>query len=286
MLSQYALCSSGRRLLVTGALLTAACSSVLADLSLETETARVLKPGQFECGSAFEFQTAFDGKEYAVPQFFEFGVLPHVELLIEPVALVVIRPTPGQGATDIGDLETTLTYLVLDEKKYIPAIALGGEIKFPTATNFAVGSGEYDYRIYGILSKRIKDVEIHFNLGYNIIGSPPGVATKNPLDYELAVEWFVNPRFDLFAEVNRTESAVGRSGKGPSPAVEAGLTTPEVAPRETVGTVGARFHVSPHLDVFGTVSYDNSDAKLFRTGFTLKFDSFGRRDNLPARSAK
>ena len=147
--------------------------SVQADLALETETARVLKPGQVEFGTAFEFQTAFDGKEYAVPGFIEFGVLPHLEALIEPVAVVFIRPTPGPAATDIGDLETTLTYLVLEEKKYVPALALAGEVKFPTATNFAVGSGEYDYRIYGIASKRLGNVAVHFNLGYNIIGSPP-----------------------------------------------------------------------------------------------------------------
>jgi len=203
-----------------------------------------------------------------------------LEALIEPVAVVFIRPTPGQSATDVGDLETTLTYLVLEEKKYVPALALAGEVKFPTATNFAVGSGEYDYRIYGIASKRFGNVDVHFNLGYNIIGSPPGVATKNPLDYELGVEWFINPRFDLFAEINRTESAVGRSGKHGPPggtivksktAAPADTPTPEVAPRETIGSVGMRFHISSHFDVFGSVSYDNSDAKLFRTGFNVKY---------------
>lgn len=270
--TEYAIWRSRLRLLVIGAVLTSACSTVLGDLALETETARILQPGEIEAGAAFEFQTAFDGKEYAVPMFVEFGVLPRLELLIEPVAVVFIRPTPGPGATDIGDLETTLTGLILDEKKYIPALAVGGEVKFPTATNFAVGSGEYDYRIYGILSKRIGDVDVHFNLGYNIIGSPPGVATKNPLDFELAVEWFVNRRIDLFAEVNRTNSAVGRSGKGmPPPDAPAGGTTPEVAPKETIGSVGMRYHINPHLNVFGSFSYDNSDAKLFRTGFSIKY---------------
>lgn len=266
--SSYVIQRSWPRLLLIVAVLTSACSTVLGDLALETETARLLKPGQIEGGAAFEFQTAFDGKEYAFPQFVEFGVLPRLELLIEPVAAVLIRP-PGGSATDIGDLETTVTGLVLDEAKYIPALAVGGEVKFPIATNTAVGSGEYDYRIYGILSKRIGAVDVHFNLGYNIIGSPPGVATKNPLDFELAAEWFVNPKIDLFAEVTRTNSAVGRSGKG-MPLVSAPAVA-EVAPRETIGSVGMRYHVNPHLSIFGSFSYDNSDAKLFRTGFSIKY---------------
>ena len=267
--SEYAIWRSWPCLLVIVTVLTSARSTVFGDLALETETARVLQPGQIEAGAAFEFQTAFDGKEYAIPMFVEIGVLPRLELLIEPVAAVFIRPTPGQAATDIGDLETTLAGLVLDETKYIPALGVGGEVKFPIATNLAVGSGEYDYRIYGILSKRIGDVDVHFNLGYNIIGSPPGVATKNPLDFELAVEWFVNPKIDIFAEVNRTNSAVGRSGKGMPPA--GAVAVAEVAPLETIGSVGMRYHVNPHLTVFGSFSYDNSDAKLFRTGFSVKY---------------
>ena len=245
--------------------------SARADLAMETETARVLKPGQVEGGAAFEFQTAFDGKEYAIPMFLEFGVLPHLEALIEPVAQVWIRPTPGPGnGTGLGDLETTLTYLVLEEKKFVPAFAVAGEIKFPTANDVAIDSGEYDYRIYGIASKRIGDVDFHFNLGYNFVGSPPGVATKNPFDFELGAEWFVNPKFDLFAEINQINSAVGRSGKGAA-AAAASMATAEVAPKEIIGSVGVRFHVTRYLDLFGSISYDNSDAKLFRTGFGIKY---------------
>ena len=269
-ISKYTIWGSWPRLLVIVAVLTSACSTVLGDLALETETARVLNPGQVEGGAAFEFQTAFDGQEYAFPGFVEFGVLPHLEVLIEPVAAVLIRPTSGgKAATSFGELETTVTGLILEERKYVPALAAGFEVKFPTSNNFAVGSGEYDYRIYGILSKRIGDVDVHLNLGYNIIGSPPGVATKNPLDFEVAAEWFVNPKIDIFAEYNRTNSSVGRSGHGMDfvPTV----ITAEVAPLTVVGSVGMRYHVNSHLKVFGSFSYDNSDAKLFRTGFSIEY---------------
>ena len=128
-------------------------SSTRADLAMETETARVLEPGHFEIGSAFEFQTSSNGEEFALPMAIEFGVFHHLEVLIEPVPFTSIRPSGGGSATGLGDLETTLTYLVVEEQKYVPALAIAGEIKFPTAGNRQIGSGEYDYRVYAVASR-------------------------------------------------------------------------------------------------------------------------------------
>lgn len=246
---------------------------------METETARVLEPGHFELGTAFEFQTAPDGREYAVPMAIEVGVYRHLELLIEPVAVTSIQPKSGGRATGIGDLETTLTYLIIEEKKYVPAFAIAGEVKFPTAGNRQIGSGEFDYRFYAVASKRVGAFDIHLNLGYNIIGSPPGVDTKNPIDVEAGVEWFAHPKFDLFAEINYIASSMGSAGSGegaaavvrPAEAVDAVSNTPEIAGEEILGTVGIRVHTTRNLDVFGSFSYDNNNAKLFRTGVTIKF---------------
>ena len=47
--------------------------------------------------------------------------------------------------------------------------------------------------------------------------------------------------------------------------------TPEIAADELVGSVGIRAHAARHVDVFGSFSYDNNDAKLFRTGVTIKY---------------
>jgi len=247
-----------------------------ADLAMETETARLLEPGQFQIGTAFEFQTSRDGREYAMPMALEVGVFQRVELLIEPVAVTSIRPKGGESATDIGDLEVTVTGLVIKEQKFIPAVALAGEVKFPTSGNRQIGSGEFDYRLYAVASKRLGDFDVHVNLGYNIVGPPPGVETKNPIDVEAGVEWFVHPRFDLFAEINYIGSSIG-SGKGeggkvtPDETTDGGAGTPEISAAETIGTIGTRFHASRNVDIFGSFSYDNNDAKLFRTGITFKY---------------
>jgi hypothetical protein len=248
---------------------------------METETARVLEPGHFEISTAFEFQTAPDGREYALPMAIEVGVYRHLEVLIEPVAITSIQPKGGEAATGIGDLETTVTYQIIEEKKYVPAVAFAFEVKFPTAGNTQIGSGEFDYRFYAVASKRLGDFDVHLNLGYNVVGSPPGVNTKNPIDVEAGVEWFVHPKFNVFTEINYIGSSIGSSvaaeGGGaaaalaPAETADGASGTPEIAAEEIVGTVGIRVHAARHLDVFGSFSYDNNSAKLFRTGFTIKF---------------
>jgi hypothetical protein len=254
-------------------LLTLARSSADADLAMETETARVLEPGHFEIGTAFEFQTSPNGEEYALPMAVEFGVFHHLEALIEPVPFTSIQRPGSKSATGVGDLETTLTYLIVEEKNYVPALAIAGEVKFPTAGNRQIGSGEYDYRVYAVASKRLADVDVHFNLGYNIIGAPEGASTKNPIDVEIGAEWFVHPKFDLFAEVNYVGSSSSNGGEGTvlaADTADAGVT-PEIAAEELVGSVGVRAHLARHVDTFGSFSYDNNDAKLFRTGITIKY---------------
>ena len=217
-----------------------------------------MRPGHFELSAATEFQAAPDGQEYAVPLAFEFGLIDRLEVLIEPVAFTSIQHKGTPPANGLGDLEATLTYLVLEEKGPLPAFALAGEVKFPTATNRQIGSGKYDYRLYAVASKRVGDFDLHFNLGYNVIGAPEGSRTRNPIDAEFGVEWFVHPKFDIFGEVTYVGSArrpvLDRGGEhvppphgptgGTAKRLDTGgtgsglLVTSEIAGEEIVGTLG------------------------------------------------
>jgi len=242
----------------------ACCGQVRADLALETESARLLPQGRWEFSGAFEFQTSSDGKEAATPLAIAVGLMDRMELLVEPVPYTKIAPSDEAAAIGVGDTEVTLQYLLINEKGNIPAIAIAGEIKIPTARSTVIGSREWDYRIYAIASKRIGPVDVHFNVGFNIIGQPAGVQTRNPWDASLGAEWFVHPKFDIIGEVTYIASAL--RSEDPNAAV-----TPEIAGEEIVYSAGARYHVNKSWDVFGTFSYDNQDAKLFRAGFSFKF---------------
>lgn len=255
--------------------------SAHADLAIETETARLPPKGSISVGAAFEFQTdANHGHEYASPLAVEYGISNRLEALIEPVPYTSIRPRGVSGATGFGDIEGTLTYLLRSETRSRPAFAVAGEIKVPTARNIQIGTGKLDYRLYAVASKRVGSVDLHANLGYNIIGAPSGVKTRNPLDVEVAAEWFINRKFDLFAEatyVGSSFTALGGTAASAASTPQAGDggdgpgVAPDVAGKEVVGSVGIRTHLSSRTDLFGSFSYDNRHAKLFRTGVSLKF---------------
>jgi len=232
---------------------------------LETETARLPQAGGIVLGQNFEFQTSNQGTEFALPTSFEFGLTDRLEFLMEPVAYTAIRPKEGTQATGVGDLETTLTYLVHREGTGSPAVALAGEIKFPTAKNSLIGSGETDYTGYFIVSKRFGRFDTHANFGYTILGQPEGVSVRNTFNGALACEYGLGSRSKLFAEaLGVTAATPGEAAGSENP------VAPELAGSELVGTVGVGTSIGSALFVSMGISYDNTQAILLRPGFILR----------------
>jgi hypothetical protein len=240
---------------------------------LETETARLRTRGAFQAGLNYEFQTSSEGHESALPFLFEYGLTNRLELSLEPVAATRIRPHVGRGATGFGDTELTLTYLVRRESLSLPAIALAGEIKFATARDSLIGTGEPDYTAYLIASKRFGWLDTHLNLTYTFVGQPPGpemggVKLSNTIGGALAGMYSLGWRLRIYGEVLATTSA---SGGGPETMLSpTGTVPPEAAGEEIVGTIGAGVYINPKLFVSLGVSYDNNHALLFRPGITFR----------------
>ena len=195
--------------------------------------------------------------------------------MIEPVAYTGIFPRGGKSTQGIGDVEATLTFLALEEQKYVPAIALAGEVKIPTANKVQIGTRVADYAIYLIGSKKFGAVDVHANVAYTIVGEPSSISVKNRWSLALAAEWSFHPKWDLFGEMMYTTSAHGRGlrNQGVVSGAEGDGTTvsAEVGGVELFGTLGIKYHLRSNIDVFTSVTYDNADATLVRTGITWKF---------------
>ena len=231
--------------------------------ALETEDARTLPAGRVVVGYNFEFQTSSTGREIAVPFSGEIGLSNRLEFLIEPVPYTSIRPKGGKHVTGAGDMEATLIGLLAEERGSRPAIALGAEVKFPTARNNLIGTGKTDFAGYLILSKHLgARWDTHFNAGYTIQGKPAGASVGNLLSGAFAVQFHLTPATEVFSEVlaNTTTGASGPEN----------VLNPEVAGGEVFGSVGVGHNFTDAL--FGSVSltYDNSRAFLVRSGFTLR----------------
>ncbi|MEO8224320.1 MAG: transporter, partial [Gammaproteobacteria bacterium] len=181
--------------------------TVHAGQPLETETARLPAKGTGEFESTVEFQTSSEGHELAIPFALSYGITDRLEVLFEPVVFTKIAPDNAKSNSGVGDIETTLTYRLNDESARLPAFAIAGEIKIPTAKNDAIGTGKADYAAYVIASKRFGDWDTHLNLSYTVLGSPSGISLNNIYGGAAAVEWRPNPKWDFIGEIITSSSA-------------------------------------------------------------------------------
>ena len=237
--------------------------------ALETETARLLPRGAIEVGHNFEFQTSSEGRELALPFALEIGLTNRLEFLLEPVAYTAIRPKVGPRATGPGDIEATLTYLLLPEAGARPALATALEVKIPTASNSLIGTGRADYAGYLIASRRFGKVDVHANVSYTIVGRPAGVQVSNILGGAAAAVWRISERTELFTEVlAHTAATPGSEVTTPPPS---GTGPAELIGAEAAITGGVSRQVSNLLKLSGSVSLDNNGAVLLRPGFQLRF---------------
>ncbi|MEK6633791.1 MAG: transporter [Nitrospirota bacterium] len=144
----------------------------------------------------------------------------------------------GQKVTTagLGDIILKGRYYAVEEKDYMPLIAVTGRMKLPTASaSQGLGTGAFDYGAGVEISKMLGDNWIAFlDGGYNIIGDPEGINFQNQHWYDVGAGYyftrdvlvsayyeeyrsilrgFVNAR-DVFLAANYTASAAWRFSGG------------------------------------------------------------------------
>ncbi len=226
-----------------------AATPARADLVLETETAQIGKKGQGNISNAFQVEKDADGKTYLTESQFEYGVNDRTEILIEPFFYEKQMPNGGPSTSGVGDLEVTLSYMVMTETANRPAILLAEKVKIPTATNRDIGTGKADFQSYVIVGKTIGGVEFNLNLGYEFVGKTDTADLKSQVIYDISADFPVGERTTLFAEAF-------------------GNTSPEYGVTSTNAvSVGAEYQISQHVNAFVAVGDDTDDRKVGRIGF-------------------
>lgn len=107
-----------------------------------------------------------------------------------------VEPT---SSTDcgIGDLILRGRYYLVDERQWVPTIAVTGRIKIPTAdSERGLGTGEFDEGVGVEVSKKLTGQWLGFiDVGYTVIGDPEGVNLRNQWYYDLGVGYNVTKNF-------------------------------------------------------------------------------------------
>jgi len=95
----------------------------------------------------------------------------------------------GQKVTTsgLGDIILRGRYYVVEEKDWVPLIAITGRLKLPTAdASRGLGTGKMDEGVGTEISKRLGDSWITFlDGGFNVIGRPDGLNLRNQWWYDV-----------------------------------------------------------------------------------------------------
>ncbi len=111
------------------------------------------------------------------------------------------QPASATTESGLGDVLFKASYVLLEEKPFLPEIAPYVKIKFPTADkDRGLGTGEFDETIGVDLSKQlIGPLSGYVTVAYTFIGSPPGTDFSNSFGWSIGAAYTLIPSFSVFA---------------------------------------------------------------------------------------
>jgi cobalt/nickel transport protein len=181
---------------------------------LTTDDAYTVERGAFqlEAGVDTTRQDNHD-REYNPGLTLTYGLLEQLDLGIGS-GYLFFDPKEGKRENGLGDTELKLKYRPIDEKDWIPSLAISGMLKIPTASKSkGLGSGQTDFGINAIATKKIAERWIvHLNLGYTFIGEN---GVNNEMNYSLGGQFILTDKWALVGEVVRINNLNGRHGDDP-----------------------------------------------------------------------
>jgi Putative MetA-pathway of phenol degradation len=111
------------------------------------------------------------------------------------------QPATATTESGLGDVLLKASYVLLDEKPFLPEIAPYVKIKFPTADeDRGLGTGEFDETIGVDLSKQIiGPLYGYVTVAYTFVGSPPGADFHNSFGWSVGAAYTLIPSLSVFA---------------------------------------------------------------------------------------
>lgn len=177
--------------------------------------------GGFLVGAAFEYTNDEEAQEFVYPFFAEYGLKSTLKLVGEWDYTQISSKVPAvTSASGLGDLETSVEWEFVTERRRRPALTVEFGVKWPTASYPNICSGETDYTAGLIASKAVRpDLDFDFGVQYTRVGDPPGFDLGNILEVSWAAEWEVRHNLTLEAELlisleGHARGSVGSPGTG------------------------------------------------------------------------
>jgi hypothetical protein len=115
----------------------------------------------------------------------------------------------------LGDILLRGSFVVLEERPWLPEIEPYLKVKFPTADEGrGLGTGEFDETLGVDLSKSfLERLTGYLTLAYTVIGSPPGVDFDNSFGWSLGAAYTMAPSLSVFSFLDgATAISAGQDG--------------------------------------------------------------------------
>ena len=182
-------------------------------------------------GAGLEYTSNNGITDYGVPFLIDYSFNDRLILSIEPKYLSIVSRSPDQESVrGWSDLEATLIWEFLRERRYRPALSLETGVKFPIAEHADLGEPGFDYSVGLIASKDLVYLDVDLNARYTFSGHSE---RRDSLELAAAMAWHLTPRVDLLGEVTMT--------------LPAGSRVAEPVKMTTEALVGFAWQVNKHL---------------------------------------
>lgn len=179
-------------------------------------------------GVGVDFESNDEEKAGGFPLLIEYNFSQRLRVIAESAIAFVDSHDPEIGnIRGFDDLETSIEYEAIRERRYTPALTTVGLVKWATASDEDIGTPGMDYAVGLIASKDYVYFEVDSNLLYTFSGDPEA---PNLLEASVAVAYPLTHFVSLQGEVVR---AIGTAGPDRSSA------------NELEGTVGFSWQMTP-----------------------------------------
>ena len=206
-----------------------ASARILTTRPSPSETWNPLLP--FTIAGGFEFETDRQESRYDFPLLVDYNVSEWLKLTVEQnFAYIHAKKSDVPSVGGVGDVETSVAWEFIRERRYRPALTLEGIVRWPTATKPDLGDPGRDYSLGLIASKDFVYLDVDLGLRYTSIGDH---GAHDNLELTVGGEWPLNHRLSVLME-SSTGIETGRCGR-----------------IETEGTVGLAWRVNSHLKLEG-----------------------------------
>ncbi len=162
-----------------------------------TSAPALLKQGhfQFATGGVFLRQPNRD-KEWDWVSDLEYGVFDWLEYDLE------IPRVSLKNADGLGDVAMTWAINPIKESEYIPIVSLAFTMKTQSGDqDRGLGTGKNDYTALMLLSKQMDNWTLIMNLGYKVVGKPPGENLRDTFSSNFSVAYEIAEKISLVGEI-------------------------------------------------------------------------------------